>query len=157
MPKVIQGNLDARGLKFGIVISRFNEIISDKLLEGALDCLSRHGASDNSINIYKVPGSFEVPLLAKKLAQEKKFDAIICLSALIRGQTPHFDFLSAQVTKGIATVGLESNIPVTFGVLTSDSLEQALDRAGGKVGNKGWYAALSAIEMSNLYRASKKG
>lgn len=157
MPKVIQGDLDAKGLKFGVVLSRFNEIVSEKLLEGALDCLLRHGASENSISIYKVPGSFELPLFAKKLIQEKKFHAVICLSTLIRGETPHFDFISAQVTKGIAAVGMESGIPVTFGVLTADSLEQALSRAGGKSGNKGWYAALSAIEMSNLYRGLKKG
>lgn len=156
MPKVIQGSLDAKGLKFGIIVGRFNEIVSDRLLEGALDCLTRHGAQDNSINVYKVPGSFEVPIFAKKLAKEKKFNAIICLSTLIRGETPHFDYISAEVAKGIAAVGLETGIPVTFGVLTADSLEQAMSRAGGKVGNKGWNAALSAIEMSNLYRIAKK-
>lgn len=157
MPKVIQGQLDAKGLKVGIIVSRFNEIISDRLLEGAMDCLTRHGAQENTITIYRVPGSFEVPLFAKKLASEKKLNAIICLSVLIRGETPHFDYISAEVTKGIATVGLETNIPITFGVLTADSLEQAMSRAGGKVGNKGWQAALSAIEMCNLYRALKKG
>lgn len=156
MPKVIQGNLDAKNLKFALIVSRYNELISDRLLEGALDCLERHGAEEKNISVYKVPGSFEIPLFAKKIAEAKNPDAVICIGALIRGETPHFDYLSAEVAKGIATVGMESGIPVIFGVLTSDTLEQALERAGAKAGNKGWTAALSGIEMANLYRVSRK-
>ena len=156
MQKVIQGNLDAKNLKFALIVSRYNELISDRLLEGALDCLERHGAEEKNISVYKVPGSFEIPLFAKKIAEAKNPDAVICIGALIRGETPHFDYLSAEVAKGIATVGMESGIPVIFGVLTSDTLEQALERAGAKAGNKGWTAALSGIEMANLYRVSRK-
>ena len=156
MPKVIQGNLDAKNLKFALIASRFNELISDRLLEGALDCLERHGADEKNISIYKVPGSFEIPLFAKTIADGKNFDAVVCLGALIRGETPHFDFLGAEVTKGIATVGMESGIPVIFGIVISDTLEQAMERAGAKAGNKGWMAALSAIEMVNLYRKARK-
>ncbi|MEW5807774.1 MAG: 6,7-dimethyl-8-ribityllumazine synthase [Acidobacteriota bacterium] len=155
MPKVIQGNLDAKNLRFGIIVSRFNEFVSERLLEGALDCLERHGAEEKNISIFKVPGCFEIPLFAKRIADTKKHDAIICLGVLIRGETPHFDFLSAEVTKGIASVGMETGMPVIFGVLTSENLDQAIERAGAKSGNKGWMTALSAIEMANLYRAAK--
>ncbi len=156
MPRIIQGKLDATKIKFAIVVSRFNEIVSDRLLEGALDCLERHGADEKDITIYKVPGSFEIPLFANTIAHAKNIDAIICLGTLIRGETPHFEYLSAEVAKGVATVGLESGLPVIFGVLTADTLEQAMERAGSKAGNKGWMAALSAIEMANLYRMNRK-
>lgn len=147
--KTIEGNLNAQGLKFAIVVSRFNEFISKKLLEGALDCLKRHGAAEDSIEIVWVPGAFEIPLVAKKLAA-KKFSGVICLGAIIQGATPHFEFLSAAVIKGIAQVALETKIPVINGVITTDSLEQAVERAGAKMGNKGWEAGLYAIEMANL-------
>ncbi len=156
MPRIIQGKLDATKIKFAIIVSRFNEIVSDRLLEGALDCLERHGADEKDITVYKVPGSFEIPLFAKTIAQTRNSDAIICLGTLIRGETPHFEYLSAEVAKGVATVGLESGLPVIFGVLTADTLEQAMERAGSKAGNKGWMAALSAIEMANLYRMNRK-
>jgi len=146
----IQGHLNAKGKKFALVVSRFNEFISNKLVDGALDCLQRHGAEDKNIKIYWVPGSFEIPLVAKNLANNKEIDAVICLGAVIRGSTPHFDYIAAEVTKGIANVSLESNTPVIFGVLTTDTLEQAIERAGTKSGNKGWDAALSAIEMTDL-------
>lgn len=150
MAEVIQGYLNAKGKKFAIVVSRFNELISNQLLNGANDCLLRHGADDKDIKVYWVPGSFEIPLTAKKLATTKKFDAVICLGAVIRGATPHFEYIAAEVSKGIANVGLETGIPVVFGIITSDSMEQALERAGVKAGNKGWDAALTAIEMSDL-------
>jgi 6,7-dimethyl-8-ribityllumazine synthase len=152
MAKVIEGNLNAEGKKFGIVISRFNEMISKSLLGGAFDCLSRHGANEDEISVVYVPGSFEIPLAAKKLAQSKKFDAVICLGAVIRGGTPHFDYIAAEVSKGVAQAGMESGVPVIFGVITSDSIEQAIERAGTKAGNKGWDAALSAIEMADLLK-----
>jgi 6,7-dimethyl-8-ribityllumazine synthase len=152
MPEFFEGHLKAKDFKFGIIVSRFNEFISQRLLDGALDALQRHGAQDENIKIYKVPGSFEIPLLASKLAEKQSFDAIICLGALIRGETPHFDYLSAEVTKGIATTALKSGIPVSYGVITTDTLEQAIDRAGAKTGNKGWDAAVAAIEMVNLYK-----
>jgi 6,7-dimethyl-8-ribityllumazine synthase len=152
MPEFFEGHLKAKDFKFGIIVSRFNEFISQRLLDGALDALERHGAQQENIKIYKVPGSFEIPLLASKLAEKQKFDAIICLGALIRGETPHFDYLSAEVTKGIATTALKSGIPVSYGVITTDTLEQAIDRAGAKTGNKGWDAAVAAIEMVNLYK-----
>jgi len=148
---VIQGDLDARGKKFALVVSRFNELISKQLLEGALDCLQRHGASPDHLTICWVPGSFEIPVTAARLAASKKYHAVICLGAIIRGGTPHFDYIAAEVAKGIAQAGLQYHLPVSFGVLTTDSLEQALERAGTKAGNKGWDAAISAIEMSNLW------
>jgi 6,7-dimethyl-8-ribityllumazine synthase len=152
MPNIIEGKLNAEGIKTGIIVSRFNEMISSRLLSGALDCLERHGADINKIDIYYVPGSFEIPVLAKKLASAKKYDSIICLGAVIRGGTPHFDYIAAEVSKGIANVSLEYNTPVIFGVLTTDTIEQAIERAGTKAGNKGWDAALTAIEMSNLFK-----
>lgn len=147
---ILEGNLTAKGKKFAIVVSRFNEVICKSLLSGAVDCLKRHECSDDDITVAYVPGSFEIPFAAKKIAESKKFDAVICIGAVIRGATPHFDYVSAEVSKGVANVGLESGIPVIFGVITSDTLEQALERAGTKAGNKGWDAAISAIEMVNL-------
>lgn len=155
MPQFFEGNLDAKGLKFGIVVARFNSFISDRLLEGALDSLIRHGAVDQDIHVARVPGAFEIPLAAKKLAQAGKYDAVICLGAVIRGSTPHFDFVSAEVSKGVAMVSLESGVPVIFGVLTTDSIEQAVERAGTKAGNKGFEAAAGAIETANLLKALK--
>ena len=152
MPEFIEGHLKAKDFKFGIIVSRFNEFISQRLLDGALDALERHGALDENIKIYKVPGSFEIPLLASKLAEKQSFDAIICLGTLIRGETPHFDYLSSEVTKGIANTALKNGIPISYGVITTDTLEQAIDRAGAKTGNKGWDAAIAAIEMVNLYK-----
>lgn len=152
MTRVIEGILTAKGVKFGIVVSRFNDFINKRLLDGALDALSRHGAEDENISIVKVPGSFEIPLMAKKLADSGKYDAIICLGAVIRGATPHFEYISAEVTKGIAKVTLDSGIPISFGILTTDNIEQAIERAGTKSGNKGWDAALSAIEMVNVLK-----
>ena len=151
MPKVIQGMLDAKAKSFGITVSRFNEFITQKLLEGALDCLRRHGADDDKITIAWVPGSFEVPYAASKMAQSKKFDAVIALGAVIRGQTPHFDYIANEVAKGIARISLDTGVPAIFGVITADTLEQAIERAGTKAGNKGWDAALSAIEMTRLF------
>jgi len=152
MSKVIEGKLDARGLKFGIVVSRFNDFIGERLLNGALDALLRSGADENDIDIVKVPGSFEIPLAAKKLAKSKQYDSIICLGAVVRGATPHFEYISAEVTKGIASISLEYETPVSLGVITTDNLEQAIERAGSKSGNKGWDAAISAIEMANLFK-----
>ena len=151
--KIIEGTLNAKGLRFAIVVSRFNDFINAKLLDGALDALSRHGAEDGKISIVRVPGSFEIPLMAQKLADSGNFDAIICLGAVIRGATPHFEYISAEVTKGIAKVTLDSGIPVSFGILTTDNIEQAIERAGTKSGNKGWDAALAAVEMVNLLKA----
>jgi 6,7-dimethyl-8-ribityllumazine synthase len=152
MTKVIEGILTAKGIKFGIVVSRFNDFINKRLLDGALDALSRHGAEDKNISVVKVPGSFEIPLMAKKLADSGNYDAIICLGAVIRGATPHFEYICAEVTKGIAKVTLDSGIPVSFGILTTDNIEQAIERAGSKSGNKGWDAAMSAIEMVNVLK-----
>ena len=152
MTRVIEGILTAEGVKFGIVVSRFNDFINKRLLDGALDALSRHGADDENISIVKVPGSFEIPLMAQKLAGSGKYDAVICLGAVIRGATPHFEYISAEVTKGIAKVTLDSGIPVSFGILTTDNIEQAIERAGSKSGNKGWDAAMSAIEMVNVLK-----
>jgi 6,7-dimethyl-8-ribityllumazine synthase len=151
MANIIEGKLTAKGKKFGIVVSRFNELISSQLLSGTIDCLVRHEAKEEDITVAWVPGSYEIPLTAKKLAQSKKYSAVICLGAVIRGGTPHFDYIASEVSKGVAQVGLESGLPVIFGVLTTDSIEQALERAGTKAGNKGWDAALSAIEMVNLF------
>lgn len=150
MGKTFEGNLDASKLKVGIVVSRFNELISKGLLEGATDCLKRHGAKEESIDIVWSPGSFELPLVAKKLAKSGKYNAVICLGAVIRGGTPHFEYIASEAAKGIAKVTLETEVPVIFGVLTTDTLEQALERAGAKPGNKGFSAALSAIEFANL-------
>jgi len=153
MGKHFEGKLLGDGLRFGLVISRFNEFISKKLLEGAQDALLRHGVREEDIDIAWTPGSFEIPLVAKKLAQTKKYDAIICLAAVIRGGTPHFQYIASEVTKGIAKVGLEAELPVIYGVITADTLEQAVERAGTKAGNKGFDAAVSAIEMANLIKS----
>lgn len=146
----MEGNLTAKNKKFGIVVSRFNELISKQLLSGAQDCLLRHECKNDNITVAWVPGSFEIPLAAKKMAQSSKYDAIICLGAVIRGGTPHFEYIASEVSKGVANVGLETGVPVIFGILTTDTIEQALERAGIKAGNKGWDAALSSIEMVNL-------
>ncbi len=153
MSKVYEGYLDAKGLRFGLIVSRFNHFITDRLLEGALDALKRHGADENDMEIARVPGAFEIPFMAKKMADIGKYDAVICLGALIRGSTVHFDILAAEVTKGLAQVMLDSGIPVSFGVITTDTIEQAVERAGTKNGNKGWQAAESAIEMANLTKS----
>ena len=145
-----EGQLVARDFKFAIVVSRFNEFISKSLLSGAMDSLTRHEASADNIDVAWVPGSFEIPLVASRLAASGKYDAVICLGAVIRGNTPHFDYVAAEVSKGIARVGLDTGVPVAFGIITADTLEQAVDRAGAKAGNKGWQAALTAIEMANL-------
>lgn len=150
--KKIEGNLQADNQKFGIIVGRFNEFIGSKLLDGSLDALKRHGASEDDIEIAWVPGAFEIPLVAKKMAKTKKYDAIICLGAVIRGATPHFDYVSAEVSKGIAHVTLETEVPVIFGILTTDSIEQAIERAGTKSGNKGFDVAVTAIEMVNLMK-----
>ncbi|MBA7573347.1 MAG: 6,7-dimethyl-8-ribityllumazine synthase [Dehalococcoidia bacterium] len=152
MSKPIEGMLVGKGLKFGLVVSRFNEFITQKLVDGAQDALIRHGVNEADIDVAWVPGSFEIPLIAKKLAQTKRYDAVICLGAVVRGGTPHFDYISAEVTKGIAMVGLEVGLPVIYGVITADNLEQAIGRAGTKEGNQGFKAAVSAIEMANLVK-----
>ncbi len=148
--KTYEGKLVARDYKFAIIVGRFNEFISGHLLSGALDCLKRHEAEEDNIEIIWVPGSFEIPLAAQKAAASKRYDAVICLGAVIRGATPHFDYVASEVAKGIAAVGLDTGVPVIFGVITSDTLEQAIERAGSKAGNKGWQAAASAIEMADL-------
>ncbi len=148
--KTYEGKLVAEGLKFGIVIGRFNEFIGSKLLSGAIDALTRHGVMEHEIEIAWVPGAFEIPLIAKKMANSKKYDAVICLGAVIKGSTPHFDYVASEVSKGIATVSLQVDMPVIFGVLTTDTIEQAIERAGTKAGNKGSEAAITAIEMVNL-------
>ena len=150
--RTIQGQLNSNGMRFAIVASRFNDFVTSRLLGGALDALERTGAAEGDITIVRVPGSFEIPVVAKKLVQTKKYDAVICLGTLIRGETAHFDYISSEVTKGIGSVSLESGIPVAFGVLTADSVEQAVDRAGMKSGNKGFEAALSAVEMVSLLK-----
>lgn len=150
MPRVYEGKIAGDGMKLGIVVGRFNDFISNKLLEGALDALVRHGVNDGDIDVIKVPGSFEIPLMAKKMSETRKYDAVICLGAVIRGSTPHFEYVSAEVSKGVAQVALDSGVPVIFGVITTDTLEQAIERAGTKSGNKGWAAAVAALEMANL-------
>ncbi len=150
--KRIEGELQAEGLKFAIIVSRFNEFITGKLLEGAIDALIRHGAVEKNIDIIKVPGSFELPLVAKKAAQKKSYDAVICLGTIIRGATPHFDYVAAEASKGIATASMDTGVPIAFGVLTTDTIEQAIERAGTKSGNKGWDAAMVAIEMAQLLK-----
>lgn len=152
MVKSYEGHLIGKGIKVGIVIGRFNEFITSKLLSGAMDALLRHGVEEQDIAQAWVPGAFEIPLVAKKMALCKKYDAVICLGAVIRGATPHFDYVAAEVSKGIAKVGLDSEVPVIFGVITADTIEQAIERAGTKAGNKGWDAAVTAIEMANLFR-----
>lgn len=150
--KTHEGNLIAKELKFGIVVGRFNEFISSRLLGGAIDGLVRHGANESDIAITWVPGAFEIPLVAQKMAQSKKYDAIICIGAVIRGSTPHFDYVAGEMAKGIAKVSLDSGVPIIFGVLTTDTIEQAIERAGTKSGNKGYDAAVTAIEMANLLK-----
>ncbi len=153
MPTIIEGNLDAKGLTCGIVVSRFNSFIAERLLEGAIDALRRHGANDADITVARVPGAFEIPLAAQAMADSRKYDAVICLGAVIRGSTPHFDYVADEVSKGIATVSLKSGVPVAFGVLTTDTIEQAVERAGTKAGNKGFEAAVTALETANLLKA----
>jgi len=150
MPKTFEGNLLAEGNKFVLIVSRFNDFITDRLVGGAMDALLRCGAKDTDIDIVKVPGAFEIPLVAQKIAAKGHYDAVVCLGAVIRGATPHFDYVSAEVSKGIAMVSLQSEVPVIFGIITADTIEQAIERAGTKAGNKGWSAAMSAIEMANL-------
>lgn len=152
MVQIVEGNLLATGMKFALVVSRFNDFFSERLLGGALDSLRRRGAREEDITVYKVPGSFEIPLVAKKVAQSGRFDAVICLGAVIRGSTPHFEYVAAEVSKGIAAVALETGVPVIFGVITTDTLEQAIERSGSKAGNKGAAAAEAAVEMVSLLR-----
>ncbi|HMN01372.1 MULTISPECIES: 6,7-dimethyl-8-ribityllumazine synthase [Geobacter] len=152
MPRFIEGKLDATGLRFGIIVSRFNSFIGERLLEGAVDALVRHGGDDGDIDVVRVPGAFEIPLTAQKLVQKGNYDAVICLGAVIRGSTPHFDYVAAEVSKGVAHVSLATGVPVVFGVLTTDTIEQAIERAGTKAGNKGFDAAVTAIETARLYR-----
>lgn len=152
MSRILEGSLDARGVKVALVVSRFNDFITERLLAGALDCLSRHGGGEEERTIVRVPGSWELPLAAKRLASSGAYDAVVALGALVRGETPHFDVLAAEVSKGLSQIALSEGVPVIFGVLTTDTVEQAIDRAGSKFGNKGWDAALSAIEMVNLFR-----
>ncbi len=150
--KQFEGELQAKGLKFAIIVSRFNDFITNKLLDGAVDALIRHGGAEQNIEIAKVPGSFEIPLTAKKIAEKKSHDAIICLGTIIRGATPHFGYIASEVTKGIASVSMDTGIPIAFGVITADTIEQAIERAGTKSGNKGWDSALVAIEMAQLLK-----
>lgn len=154
--KVFEGQLDARGLKFALIVSRFNSFVTERLLAGALDALQRTGAAEADIEIVRVPGSWEMPAAAAALARQKRFDAIVCLGAVIRGETPHFDYIAAEAAKGLAQVSLETGVPVAFGVLTTNTLEQAIDRAGAKGGNKGYEAAMTAIEMANLLRSLRQ-
>ena len=153
MSKVYEGNLSGEGLKFAIVIARFNEFISLRLLEGAMDCLRRHGAADDDISIAWVPGAFDIPAVAKRMGDSGKFDAVVCLGAVIRGATSHFDYVAAEAAKGVAHVAMQTGVPTTFGVLTADNLEQAIERAGSKSGNRGWDAARSALELADLYKS----
>jgi 6,7-dimethyl-8-ribityllumazine synthase len=155
MSVVYEGNLSGEGKRFGIVISRFNEFVSLRLLEGAMDCLRRHGTSDSDITIAWVPGAFDIPAVAKRMSDSGGFDAVLCLGAVIRGATPHFDYVAAEVAKGVANVGLATGVPTVFGVVTADNIEQAVERAGAKAGNRGWDAARAAMELADLY--SKMG
>jgi 6,7-dimethyl-8-ribityllumazine synthase len=155
--KIYEGQLDAKGVKVAIILSRFNSFITERLLEGAKDALLRHGGSDDDFTVIRVPGAFELPLIAKKLAESKKYDAVIALGAVIRGSTPHFDYVAAEVSKGLAQVSLSSGVPVAFGVLTCDTIEQAVERAGTKAGNKGFDAAMTAMEMVSLFKAMDEG
>lgn len=153
MPRIIEGNLSAKGLKVGIVVGRFNDFIGDRLLDGAVDTLVRSGAADSDIDVVKVPGTFEMPVVAKTMAKSGNYDAIVCVGCVIRGSTPHFDYVAGEAAKGIAKVSLDFEVPVAFGVITADNLEQAIERAGTKSGNKGRDAALTAIEMANILKA----
>lgn len=155
MNKIYEGKLIAKGYKFGIVVGRFNEFITNKLLGGALDALKRHGAEDENIEVAWVPGAFEIPLVAQTMAKGGKYDAVICLGAVIRGGTPHFDYICAEVSKGIAKVSMDTGLPTVFGIITADTIEQAIERAGTKAGNKGWDAAVTGIEMANLLKGLK--
>ena len=157
--RVVEGTLDGRGLRIGCVVSRFNDFIAHRLLEGALDCLRRHGIAETDITVARVPGALEIPVAARRLALSRKFDAIVCIGCVIRGETPHFEQVGAETARGVAAVALETGVPVTFGVLTTENLHQAIERAGAKGGNKGWDAALAAIEMVSLFRSleSKNG
>ena len=157
MVKTFEGKLMAKGLKFGIVLSRFNDFIGERLLEGTMDALRRSGAEEGDCTVARVPGAFEIPLVAKKMVKSGRYDAIICLGSVIRGATPHFAYIANEVTKGIASLTLESEVPISFGVLITDTIEQAIERAGTKVGNKGFDAAMSAIEMANLIKEIGKG
>ena len=150
MPKIIEGKLIAEGKKFGLVASRFNDFITDRLVGGAVDALVRSGAKDEDIELVKVPGAFEIPLLAQKMAKKGKYDAVICLGAVIRGSTSHYDYVCAEASKGIAAASMDTGVPIIFGILTTDTIEQAIERAGTKAGNKGWSAAMAAVEMANL-------
>ena len=152
-PVIHQGRLNAEGFRFAVVASRWNDFLTSRLIEGALDALERLGADEKSVEVFRVPGSFEIPLLAKRLAASGKWDTIICVGTVIRGETPHFEYIAAEVTKGIAQAGMETNVPVVYGIVTADTLEQAIDRAGVKAGNKGFEAAMSAVELVNLYKA----
>ena len=152
MANYIEGAISAEGCKFGIIVSRFNHFITERLVEGAIDALVRHGVKPEDIDVVRVPGSFEIPAVARRLCSMKRHDAVICLGAVIRGSTPHFDYIAAEVSKGIAQVAIQAEIPVAFGVITTDSIEQAIERAGTKVGNKGWDAAMTSMEMIQLYR-----
>lgn len=151
MSKVFEGKLNGDGLKFGLVVSRFNEFVSLRLLEGAMDCLRRHGTDDGDTSIVWVPGAFDIPAVAKRMGDSGKFDAVVCLGAVIRGATPHFDIVAAETAKGVANVAMQTGVPTVFGVVTADSLEQAIERAGSKAGNRGWDAALAALELADLY------
>jgi len=158
LPRVThQGHLNAEGFRFAVIASRWNDFITSRLVEGAFDALDRLGAGEDSVELYKVPGSFEIPLLALKVAESGRFDAVICLGTIIRGQTPHFDYIAGEVTKGIAQAGMQTGVPVVYGIVTADTLEQAIDRAGAKQGNKGFEAAMSAVELVNLYKEALQG
>jgi 6,7-dimethyl-8-ribityllumazine synthase len=157
VPKYFEGQLNARGRKFALVVSRFNSFIGERLLEGAVDCLVRHGAADADLHVFRVPGSFELPFIARRVAARGTYDGVVCLGTLIRGSTPHFDHISAEATKGIAQAAMETGVPVSYGLLTCDTLEQAIERAGTKMGNKGWEAALALIELVSLLRGAFEG
>ncbi len=156
MANIIEGHLTATPFRFGIVVSRFNEFITGRLLDGALDCLTRHGAKENAVDVVRCPGAFEIPQLALQLVQSEKYDAVICLGCIIRGETPHFEYIANAVSSGINRIALTSQTPVVFGVLTTDSLEQAIERAGAKSGNKGWESALAAIELADVFKKLSK-
>ena len=153
--KEYEGQLISKGFKYALVVSRFNNFITEKLLEGAMDALNRSGAAENEVDVFKVPGAFEIPLAVKRIAQKKKYDALICLGSIIRGETPHFDYIASEVSKGIAMLNLEYAIPIAFGVITADNTDQAIERAGNKMGNKGFQAAQSAVELLNLFQDAK--
>lgn len=155
MPEPIEGSLIGTGLKFGVVVSRFNDFVTNRLLAGTVEAFKQCGVEEQNVTVVRVPGAFEIPMVAKRMTQSKKFNAIVCLGAVIRGATPHFEYIAAEVTKGIANIGLEAGIPVIYGVLTTDTIEQAIERAGSKNKNRGWDAAMQAIEMTNLYKALK--